>query len=91
MTSKGAAGFFFFVLMCLIVSVSSARSRFYRLSASRSASLCKAQNVFLSLAGQSPNHVLEDASRENIMVCASLCECASHVHECLPIINVGKE
>lgn len=55
--------------MCPIVSVSAARSRFYRLSASRSFSLHKALNLFLSLSEQSLNHVLEDENGESVIVC----------------------
>lgn len=66
--------------MCPIVSDSAARSRFYRLSASRSSSLHKALNLFLSLSEQSLNHVLEDENGESVMAGVCACECAHHVY-----------
>lgn len=68
------------ILMCPIVSVSVARTRFYRLSASRSSSLHKAPNLFLSLSEQSLNHVLEDENGESVMVGVCVCECVHHVY-----------
>ena len=58
------------VLMCPIVSVSVARSRFYRASASRSSSLHKAPNRFLSLPEQSLSRVLEDDNGQSAAACA---------------------
>lgn len=57
--------------MYTIVSVSAARRRFYRLSASRSSSLHKALNLFLSLSEQSLYRVLENS--ESVMVTVCVC------------------
>lgn len=73
--------------MYTIVSVSAARRRFYRLSASRSSSLHKALNLFLSLSEQSLYRVLENS--ESVMV--TVCVCVLCANECLPIINVTKD
>lgn len=71
--------------MYTIVSVSAARRRFYRLSASRSSSLHKALNLFLSLSEQSLYRVLENSESVMVTVCV-LC-----ANECLPITNVTKD